>query len=326
VNESAISMPKWVPFDSMHPFDQFMSISKCVLPKDCTGENASRKKILAIRKTWYAMVAETDAMMGHVIEALNQNPNVANNTYIIFTSDHGEMNMEHRQWFKNAMFEASTRVPLIISGPGIVQGKLVTNLTSLLDIFPTIMELGGVSFDEDIEGFSLVPFLREEDHPIQQWWKPIKNTKTKVRPDHVVSQFHSNFGNTGSFMIRKGSWKYIAFGPTPPYHYPPRLFNVDQDPEELSDVVSDYPDVATNLDQLLRSIIDYPTVDAEVKKQDLENYLSWVQDGHEDDPWTDFWTQTYRGFDEQDKAKVKDWISRSQPVVDTHHNPLVVIE
>ena len=62
------------------------------------------------------MCAETDYMLGSVIEAL-KNFGLYNNTFIIFLSDHGEMNMEHRQVWKNSMYEASSRVPLIISPP-----------------------------------------------------------------------------------------------------------------------------------------------------------------------------------------------------------------
>ena len=63
---------------------------------------------------------------------------------MVQVSDHGEMNMEHRQVWKNSMYEASERVPLIIAGPGVPAGAVVTNLTSLLDLYPTLMGMVGV--------------------------------------------------------------------------------------------------------------------------------------------------------------------------------------
>ena len=81
---------------------------------------------------------------------------------------------------------------------------------------------------------------------------------------HVTAQYHSNMGNTGSFMLRKGNYKYIAFGrkaydPS----YTPQLFDVVNDPQEMLDLSSDKPKLAKTLDLELREIIgDYYKIDA----------------------------------------------------------------
>ena len=74
-------------------------------------------------------------MMGAVLDALYASP-AAHNTFILFTSDHGEMHLEHRHVEKMTHYEGSARVPLIIAGPSIPAGRTETALVSLLDIFP----------------------------------------------------------------------------------------------------------------------------------------------------------------------------------------------
>lgn len=108
------------------------------------------------------------------------------------------MNMEHRQVWKNSMYEASERVPLIIAGPGVPQGVVVTNLTSLLDVYPTLMSMVGGVIPSYLEGHTLMPWLVDEQKALTLYSKEMA-----VRPDWVTAQYHSNMGNTGSFMLRQ---------------------------------------------------------------------------------------------------------------------------
>eukprot|EP01113_Clastostelium_recurvatum_P008816 TRINITY_DN14197_c0_g1_i1.p1 TRINITY_DN14197_c0_g1~~TRINITY_DN14197_c0_g1_i1.p1 ORF type:complete len:537 (+),score=91.84 TRINITY_DN14197_c0_g1_i1:31-1611(+) len=109
INTSKIKVPKWLPWSETHPVDQYSSISK-----NMTGA-WSPAQIVQIRQYYYAMCAELDGMLGLLLDALEQS-GTANNTYVIFTSDHGEMAMEHRQYFKMTYYEASSHVPLVITG------------------------------------------------------------------------------------------------------------------------------------------------------------------------------------------------------------------
>merc|ERR550525_2072658 len=98
----------------MHPYDSYMSASKGML-----DEQGSFSKDLLERdmRCWYAMCNQTDQMLGSVWSKAGESGNL-DNTIVIFTSDHGEMHMEHRQHLKNSMFEGSARVPLLVAGPG----------------------------------------------------------------------------------------------------------------------------------------------------------------------------------------------------------------
>ena len=134
VNISDISMPIWINESSFHPYDQFMTISK-----DGWGQFAD-SDIQRLRKTYYGMNVEADNLLGKVIDAMNRNGFNLSNTIMYFTSDHGEMNMDHRQIWKNSMYEGSSRIPLFFAGPGIERG-IITNPTQSIDVLPTIIEL-----------------------------------------------------------------------------------------------------------------------------------------------------------------------------------------
>lgn len=75
---------------------------------------------------------------GQVISALRET-GLLNNTVVIFTADHGELAMEHRQFYKMSMFEGSSHVPLMIMGPGLMSGLQVNQLVSLVDLYPTLL-------------------------------------------------------------------------------------------------------------------------------------------------------------------------------------------
>lgn len=57
----------------------------------------------------------------------------------MFTSDHGELAMEHRQFYKMSMYEGSSHVPLLVMGPGIKQQQQISAVVSLVDIYPTML-------------------------------------------------------------------------------------------------------------------------------------------------------------------------------------------
>ena len=153
---------------------------------------------------------------GTVLAAMEET-GYSDNTFIVFVSDHGEMNMEHRQDWKNSMYEASARVPFLVippAGQGWNRGITVSNVTSLLDVFPTLIDMtsvvkttkedGAVEYVYDpsedpapspdkpdwLDGHSIFPFLYQ------------KQTRGFHYPQNrsVMSQYHSNMANTGMYI------------------------------------------------------------------------------------------------------------------------------
>ena len=96
-------------------------------------------------QAYYASISFADAQLGRVLTTL-QDTGLAENTIVVFTSDHGYHMGEHGHWQKTTLFENATRVPLVISGPGVIaKGKSTEGLAELVDVYPTMTELAGLT-------------------------------------------------------------------------------------------------------------------------------------------------------------------------------------
>ena len=122
---------------------------------------------------YLACVSFVDDQLGKVIEAL-ENSKYADNTIVVLWSDHGQHLGEKKHWRKQALWEESTKVPLYFSFPGQqTTGQKSSRVVSLLDIYPTLVDLCGLPADEKLDGQSLVPLLRDPD---REWDKPVLNS------------------------------------------------------------------------------------------------------------------------------------------------------
>lgn len=247
IDPAKVSLPQFE--EKLHPVMEYMSRTK-----NSYG-HFSEQEILNIRRTYFAMIAELDYNIGEIINAVDT-LKLRDNTYIIYISDHGEMNMEHRQWLKNAMYDPSCQIPMIISGPDVEKDTNNPKLTSLIDIFPTLMDMGRSDHPQNLDGHSLLEEL---------------GGGKSNRPDWVLSQYHSNFQNTGSFMLRQGDWKYVKF-----IGYESHLFNLKDDPDEMVNLAAQKPDVAKQLDGKLNEIVACDKVDVKAKEYDKESFRNWV--------------------------------------------------
>ncbi|CBY24727.1 unnamed protein product [Oikopleura dioica] len=105
VDKSKIFIPKWKKFKDLHPVDQY-----AVLTKNCSGI-WTEDEIREIRAYYFSMLSEVDNMLGELFRV------VPRDTVILFTSDHGDLAMEHQQYYKMSFYEGSIRVPFIAAGP-----------------------------------------------------------------------------------------------------------------------------------------------------------------------------------------------------------------
>ena len=118
-----------------------------------------------VRKHYAACVSYADEQIGQILQRLDE-LELRKNTIVVLWGDHGWHLGEHAIWGKHSLFEESLRSPLIISYDGIPQpGKATQSFVETLDIFPTLVELLGLSTPEFTQGASLKPILDTPDAP-----------------------------------------------------------------------------------------------------------------------------------------------------------------
>ncbi len=108
---------------------------------------------------YYAMISHLDARLGDLLTALRKNE-LLENTIVVMAGDNGLALGQHGLFGKQSLYEHSTRVPLVFSGPGVPVGARSRALVYLLDIFPTLCDLAGLETPDTVEGVSLVPALQ----------------------------------------------------------------------------------------------------------------------------------------------------------------------
>ena len=133
-----------------------------------------------------------DAMLGRIFDALAMGPN-GDNTIVVLWSDHGFLLGEKYHWSKFVLWERATRVPLLIYDPRAgSQGKQCNRTVSLVDLYPTLLELCGLPPAEGVSGTSLVPLIRNAE---ASWEQPVLTSASAV-----------------THAVRSERWRYIRYG------------------------------------------------------------------------------------------------------------------
>ena len=164
-------------------------------------------------------------MVGRVIDALDSSP-YADNTIIVFWSDHGYHLGEKGHWHKRTLWERSTHVPLIVVAPGVTApATRCVRPVNLLDIYPTLVELCGLERREELEGHSLAALLEK---PRREWKHPSITTYL-----------------SGNHAVRTERWRYIRYATGEE-----ELYDHEVDPHEWNNLAGSREHTATK--QLLR--------------------------------------------------------------------------
>jgi len=199
---------------------------------------ATEREIL---QAYYASVSFMDAQVGSVIAALDR-LGLSDNTILVFTSDHGYHLGEHGLWQKMSLFEESARVPLMIVAPGVGQpGSVVSTPVSLVDLYPTLLELTGRPAQNTLQGQSLVPMLRDPKALGRGW------ALTQVTRGGANDRF---FG----YSIRTPRWRYTEWDGG---KRGCELYDHDGDPGELTNLAEreEHQDTRTFLSEQLQQAI-----------------------------------------------------------------------
>ena len=173
----------------------------------------------SLTHAYLASVSFVDHCVGIVLDALKES-SYAENTIIVLWSDHGFHLGEKQHWAKRTLWEESTRVPLLIAGPGIQPGPPSKEPASLLDLYPTLTELCGLPLAKHLEGVSLMPQLRDPK-------------KARKQPAITSSYF-------GNHAIRSRDWRLIVYEDGAR-----ELYDHRNDPDEFRNLATDPAHQAT---------------------------------------------------------------------------------
>jgi choline-sulfatase len=217
-DHDAIDLPAVspIPLEQLDPHSQRIH-HVCDLGRYLQTEERVRRA----RHAYYGAISYVDDKVGHLLEALRAT-GLAENTVVLFTSDHGEMLGERGLWYKMNFFEWSARVPLIVWAPARFAPRRVSSHVSLMDILPTLVDLASVGGDnpelvEPVDGRSLVPLLQGDEGN---------------GPDSAVGEILCEGAIAPCFMIRRGRYKYVYSEPDPE-----QLYDLVADPNELENLI-----------------------------------------------------------------------------------------
>jgi choline-sulfatase len=224
-------------------------------------------EILRSRGAYYGLVEFCDHQIGRILDALEQH-GLADNTIVAYVSDHGEMLGEHGLWFKRSFYEQSSRVPLMVRWPGVVEvGSRYERATSLIDLVATMLDVADAD-REHTDGESLAPLLRGKEEDGEGL---------------AIVEFEGAGTVTPARMIRRGRYKLNYY-----HGEPTELFDLEADPGEYSDLAEDevHAGVVAELTQIALTDWDPARITERVlESQQQRRIVAEAMGG----PWSPTW-------------------------------------
>ncbi|MBX3438222.1 MAG: sulfatase-like hydrolase/transferase [Planctomycetaceae bacterium] len=263
------------PFEVPQPFDAIYDDVAILLPQPMSLAEVTRLppplRLLILRgnpvydtdrdrlqwmyRSYYGAITHVDREVGRVLEELDR-AGIADNTIVVFTSDHGDQLLEHGLLGKNCFFEASVRVPFIIRYPPQIKPAQYDELVESIDLLSTLFELAGLPEPYENQGRSLVPLIADAGRA----YEPREAVFSEnVIPEVITTgsldfEFEKGRGIKGvrhpdAKMVRTRDWKYVYY----PDGYA-ELYDLNADPQEMHNLAGEpaHTDVETSMkDRLL---------------------------------------------------------------------------
>lgn len=180
--------------------------------------------VRARRQHYAAMIENIDTHVGRILREVERRGEL-DNTIIVYASDHGEMLGDHNRWGKSIWYSASAGIPLIISGPGVVQKQVSTALVSLHDLAATFLDWAGAD-----------PLPNSDARSIRGLMENGGNRHREV----AVSALND------WCMVFDGRYKLVE-----KQGDPPKLFDLQTDPDEVHDIAGEHPSLVASLSSRL---------------------------------------------------------------------------
>lgn len=247
------------PLDEMPMPKQYAPAERPTHPylRDYAGsfsydKHFTEEKVRKAVAAYFGLCTFLDDNIAQVLRAL-QETGLGPTTRVLYTSDHGDNLGARGLWGKSTMFEEVAGVPLILAGPDIPKDRVVKTPANLIDVYPYIMECVGEDTPDMYDGQPGVSLSR-----LYEGEQPDRS---------VLSEYHGMGSTTGAFMIRNGKYKYVYYEA-----YAPQLFDLEADPEELTDLASDpaYDSVLEDCRAKLWAVCDPDDADRRAKSRQRE--------------------------------------------------------
>ncbi|MEQ9054307.1 MAG: sulfatase-like hydrolase/transferase [Roseovarius confluentis] len=189
----------------------------------CGVEDVTEAEEIRARTAYYALVASMDRMIGRILDQLDA-LGLADDTLVVYSSDHGEQIGAHGHWWKHTFYEDSVRVPMILRWPaGLPRGERRSLVVNLVDLTATMLDAMGAPA---LPGACGTSFLDAARDPTAPWL------------DQTFSEYchGSRFawgvpGTSQNRMLRQGRFKLCYY-----HGHPPQLFDLEEDPLEQNDL------------------------------------------------------------------------------------------
>ena len=248
-----------------------------VSPRTGKTEPVDGTLVAAARAAYFGMITEQDHHVGRVREQWEGYLRRAGREGVfVYSSDHGDTCGEHGVFGKQTFYEGSVRIPMIFAGAGIPAGGRIGSPVSLLDIGPTLCELGGATPPPAQDGKSLHQQLVDTHDDANR---------------AVISEWVQEFDGrvVAARMVRQGRWKLLHFDDQ---ECPDQLFDVESDSEESADLADENPQAVRRLISIVHEDWHPDVIRREFaeKSEHVALLTAWSESASPQEPAADKWS------------------------------------
>ena len=214
-------------------------------------QDFKEEQVRGLRRGYYGCVSFVDEQLGRLMQTLEEE-GLKETTNLIYTSDHGEMLGKFGMWWKCSLYEDSVRIPCIAAGPDFQVNHRVETPVDLHDVQASLFE------------------VTEVERPAEWVGIPLNKIEQNDTERVVFAEYHGHATYGSSYMVRQNNWKYL--------HYidaPDQLFDLQEDPDEINNLLENQPEVLQRLHAHLEKICnprkEYQSAETFIETQ-LNNY------------------------------------------------------
>jgi len=191
------NLPRHAPDEAYHHYGELRAYSDSPeKPIPISAEHGLR-----LIHGYHASVSYVDAQVGKVVAELDR-LEISGNTIVVLVGDHGYSLGEHGLWCKHSTFDVATKTPLILRAPNMPQNQTVEGLVELIDVFPTLTDLAGITAPDQVAGISLVNHMKDDSLSARAAVFPRYLSAEAIHTDqYTLTQWYNKQGQLAAEML-----------------------------------------------------------------------------------------------------------------------------